>query len=98
MVMESERGPKTELQLLQEIANSLKQSPEKTVPLGLTRLEGFLPIFITLCSFGGSITFTVIPTIDDGTPIPHRFSATEVRTFLSLAWLFFVLALGLAAA
>jgi hypothetical protein len=94
--MEPECTSKTELELLQEIANSLKQRPRNPIPVGLTWLEGFVPTFITLCTFGGSITFTVIPTIEDGKPIPHYFSSTEVRTFLSLAWLFFVFALGLA--
>ena len=93
--MGSEDAPKTELQLLQEIAESLEKRP---TPAGLIWLDGFLPIFITICSFGGSITFTVIPTVANGTPIPHRFDAAEVRTFLSLAWLFFVLALVFAMA
>ena len=94
--MESEPKSKTGLELLQEIASSLRQTPRNSAPVGLSWLEGFVPTFITLCSFGGSITFTVIPTIEDGKPIPHRFSSVEVRTFLLLAWLFFILALAFA--
>ena len=97
--MESKR---TELELLQEIANALKQKPPKLIPMALTQVEGLvrveaiIPQFLALCSFGGAITFAIIPTIGDNTSIPYRFSPTEVRTFLSLAWLFFVFAMGFA--
>jgi MFS family permease len=91
---------RTELELLQEIADTLKQKPLKPTPIGLTHVEGLvrveaiIPQFLAICSFGGAITFAIIPTIGDETPIPHHFGPAEVRTFLSLAWLFFVFAMG----
>jgi hypothetical protein len=64
---------------------------------GLIWLEKLQPSIIALSTFGGSITFSIIPSISDNPP-NQRFSAQNVRTSLAVVWLFFVLALGVAAA
>ena len=63
-------------------------------PAAITWLDKLLPAVIQLSIFGGSITFTVVV---GQYPSPLRF-AQEIGTFLALAWLFFVLALGVASA
>jgi hypothetical protein len=55
-------------------------------------LDNFLPAVGAVAAFGGSITFTLIPS---GLQEPkHTFTTDKVRLFLSLAWLFFFLALA----
>jgi hypothetical protein len=83
---------KDSAKLLEDILNELRA--KKPDPPGLTWLEGFLPSVIVLSSFGGSITFTVIPSQNQSPD--SRFNPQNVRNYLALAWLFFVLALGAA--
>lgn len=63
-------------------------------PPGLKWLKTLLPMISTLSIFGGSITFSVIPSINDEPPNQHM-SARDVRLYLSLAWIFFLFALGM---
>lgn len=93
------REPQTTTDIEQLADHLLKrlQRPE-TEPLAVARLKGVVPTFILLFGFGGQITFTVIPTITKDEDIPSDWSACEVRIFLSLAWLFFMLGLGLSSA
>jgi hypothetical protein len=72
--------------------------PSRDVPPGLLWLEDFVPLIITLSTFGGSITFSIIPSIGDTQPPNQSLSAQDVRAYLALAWLFFTLALGFSAA
>lgn len=65
---------------------------------GLVWIEKLLPSIIVLSTFGGSITFSVIPSIDDAQPPNQDFTPQNVRTSLALAWLFFFLALATASA
>ena len=61
-------------------------------PAGLRWLETLLPGIYMLSGFGGLITFTTAVGIYGG---PRRYYS-ELQTFISLAWLFFVLSLALA--
>lgn len=73
-----------------------RMGPESSTgdPAGLIWLDTLLPTVVGLSTFGGSITFTIIPAQN---AIPtNRFDEGTVRTFVSLAWLFFILAFGCA--
>lgn len=83
---------KDSAKLLEGILNELRA--KELEPPGLTWIEGFLPSVIVLSSFGGSITFTVIPSQNQSPD--SRFNPQNVRNYLALAWLFFVLALATA--
>jgi len=72
-------------------------SPGKE-PRAVIWLKGLMPTFIAIFGFGGQITFTVIPTIIRDDDVPSAWGAAEVRTFLSLAWMFFTLGFGLSCA
>jgi hypothetical protein len=66
-------------------------------PKALLWIESLFPATIALATFGGSITFSVIPTQLE-TSHNSRIDIEEVRNFLALAWLFFALALATASA
>jgi hypothetical protein len=70
------------------------QKENDSIPIPVKWLERFLPIAQQISIFGGSITFTVV--VSNRPPHDFNFQQREVITFLSLAWLFFALALGLA--
>jgi hypothetical protein len=77
----------------------LKVQPAAHEPRVLKWLSGLMPTFIAVFGFGGQITFTVIPTIVKDEDVPSdMWGPAQVRTFLSLAWMFFTLGLGLSAA
>lgn len=64
------------------------------MPDELQWLKTLLPTISELSIFGGSITFSIIPSISD-TSLPNGdMSAQNVRFLLALAWLFFLLSLG----
>jgi len=67
-------------------------------PRAVKWVKGMMPTFIALFGFGGQITFTVIPTITHDDDVPSAWGAGTVRTFLSLAWMFFTLGFGLSCA
>lgn len=84
------------VQLIQDFQRQAQpQSPE---PRALKWLKGLMPTFIAIFGFGGQITFTVIPTLTKDEDVPSDWSAATVRTFLSLAWMFFTLGFGLSCA
>jgi uncharacterized low-complexity protein len=87
----------TTIQILQAILNSMQDEDPKDPP-GFSWIESFLPAVIALSTFGGSITFSVIPSIASTDEPPYVFGVVAVRYFLSLAWLFFALALGISSA
>jgi len=72
-----------------DVLNKFKNDPD-----GLSWIENLLPSVLALAILGGSITFSIIPSVDDKNPPNQRWSPQDVRTYLSLAWLFFTLALG----
>lgn len=77
---------------LQEIATHF-QKEQKPDPAELIWADNLIPIVFGLSSFGGSITFTVIPSRIQSQAI-SLFNDEAIRYFLALAWLFFALALG----
>ncbi|QDS73239.1 hypothetical protein FKW77_004013 [Venturia effusa] len=88
-------APKNLEDLLQrqlDFVQTIATSPE---PAELIWIESFFPAVIVLASFGGSITFSVIPSQLENSH-NTRIGNQEVRNFLALAWLFFALALGTA--
>jgi hypothetical protein len=56
-------------------------------------LKALLPPIQSLCIFGGSITFTLI--VAANAPPTKHFTDQIVRDLLSLAWIFFALALAI---
>jgi len=84
-------------ELIQELKRqqSLPPPEPKPEPTALKWLKGLMPTFIAIFGFGGQITFTVIPTITKDDDVPSDWGAAKVRTFLSLAWMFFTLGFGL---
>lgn len=85
--------------LVQELQRQLQSlPPPQPEPRALKWLRGLIPTFIAIFGFGGQITFTVIPTITKDEDIPSHWGAAEVRTFLSLAWMFFTLGFVLSCA
>jgi hypothetical protein len=70
-----------------------KKWPLKKQPQ-LDWLDAFLPAVIAVSTFGGSITFTLIPGQLQAPS--STFEVSTVRVFLSLAWLFFFLAFAFA--
>lgn len=54
-------------------------------------ISNFAPLVVTIAGFGGSITFTVFPALEN--PPYSNLTAQEARTYLSLAWLLFMIAL-----
>jgi len=76
--------------------NREPERSQQQKPHTITWIEKFIPAVSALSLFGGQITFTVIPSTLDQPD--SRFSKQEVRNYLALAWLFFVLALGTASA
>ncbi|OAL54617.1 hypothetical protein IQ07DRAFT_583869 [Pyrenochaeta sp. DS3sAY3a] len=80
-------------------ANTTCSCTKKHDPVGLSWLDNLLPSIVALSVFGGSITFSIIPSIDDEKkPANQTVSSHQVRKYLSLAWLFFTLALVLSTA
>jgi hypothetical protein len=73
----------------------IKRNDTSQDPKALLWIESLFPAVIALASFGGSITFSVIPSSLENSQ-NHRIDKQEVRNFLALAWLFFALALGIA--
>ena len=70
-----------------------KQATEDETPAEVQWLDSFLPSIIAVATFGGSITFSLVPAEPRA---PSTFDKGKVTTFLALAWLFFLLALGYA--
>lgn len=66
---------------------------QKRQPISKTAkwISNFSPLVVTIASFGGSITFTVFPALEK--PPYSNLTAQEARTYLSLAWLLFMIAL-----
>lgn len=63
-------------------------------PAGLIWVENLLGPVINVAAFGGSITFSVVVADNQGAKyMPHLFPI-----FSALAWLFFIITLGLATA
>jgi len=81
------------LRLLQE-----RLPPNQNEPRAVKWLNGLMPTFVTLFALGSQITFAVIPTIINDEDIPSQWGAEKVRAFVSIAWLFFTLGLGLSCA
>jgi hypothetical protein len=73
-----------------------KQSKKDDVPAAIVWLDSLLPTIITISTFGGSITFTLVLTEPQEPTTPH-FTQDLVILYLTLAWLFFLLALSFAA-
>jgi hypothetical protein len=59
--------------------------------------EGFLSFVIGVSIFGASTFTVVVSQIQDPSDLyaKPRFTAETVRTFLAIAWLLFILALGI---
>lgn len=68
-------------------------NPPHPEPQVTTWLKALLPPIQSLCIFGGSITFTLI--VASNAPPTKHFTEQTVRDLLSLAWLFFALALAI---
>ncbi len=86
------------IQELQQRSQPQLPLPPKPVPRAVKWLTGLMPTFIAIFGLGSQITFTVIPTITNDDAVPSGWGAAEVRTFLSLAWMFFTLGFGLSCA
>ena len=85
--------------LIQELRQHSHSSlPPKPEPRAVKWLTGLMPTFIAIFGLGSQITFTVIPTITKDEDVPSDWGAAKVRTFLSLAWMFFTLGFGLSCA
>ncbi|TID25886.1 hypothetical protein E2P81_ATG03675 [Venturia nashicola] len=91
MFAASEGAPNSIEDLLQRQLDYIQNSEIQLEPPALTWIESLFPAVIALASFGGSITFSVIPTQLESSH-NKRISNQEIRNFLALAWLFFALA------
>lgn len=90
---------RTLIELIHELQRQVQPRPApQPEPRVLKWLKSLMPTFLAIFGFGGQITFTVIPTITKDEDVPSDWGAAEVRTFLSLAWMFFTLGFGLACA
>ena len=74
-----------------EVSTSLTKDQAKT---RIAYYQGLFTIVIGITTFGGSITFSLILT-DPPTPNFH-FSASDVRVFVAISWICYVIALGAA--
>lgn len=59
----------------------------------LDSLQNFLPLIIGITIFGASTFASLVSQLDK--PV-SRFSLTTVRTFMAIAWILFIVALGVA--
>jgi len=85
--------------LVKELRQQPRPAPSPDPEIRAVKwVKGLMPTFIGIFGFGGQITFTVIPTIVKDEDVPSDWGADKVRLFLSLAWMFFTLGLGLSCA
>jgi hypothetical protein len=83
--------------LLEEQVAYINRVDTSEDPEELLWIESLFPATLALASFGGSITFSVIPSQLEPSH-NSRIGEQKVRNFLALAWLFFALALATASA
>lgn len=100
MASREESGPK----LLSVAASHPKASATTpndsgTTDVAVKSFEGFLSFVIGISIFGASLFTVIVSEIANPSDISEnpRFTRETVRTFLSIGWLLFVLALGVVA-
>jgi hypothetical protein len=91
--MASPADPKSTEERIIELLE--KQSEKDDVPVHIAWLDSFLPAVIGIATFGGSITFSLVPATPRASA---TFAEDEITLFLALTWFFFLLALGYASA
>jgi Na+/proline symporter len=80
-------------------ANETKPPGDRSSPEIIKSFEGFLSFILTLSIFGASTFSIIVSEIANPNAISPdpRFTRETVRTLLGIAWLLFVLALGIVA-
>ena len=100
---------------LKTMADQKGEPKIESIPAAIKWLDALLPTIITVATFGGSITFSLIPSASQSATSPSApsstapsstasfqpapsstFDAEAITRYLALAWLFFLIALGVA--